>query len=91
MRLGMLTPHASGLNEYFVVEDVRKVIEKKKEWVSTQEACVILKADRHQVGNWVRLGVLRPVSGPQIDGCGVLQFARTEIEKLRDAWNAVGA
>lgn len=78
---GLLAPATrSGLAVYFDRTAVQQFID---EHVFTEQAAEILKIGILVVQKWARGGRLKPVSGPDIDGCHRWLFVRAEVERLR--------
>jgi excisionase family DNA binding protein len=84
----MLTPIDSGLGLYFASTEVEASKSEASRWLTTKEAAAVLSVTQHQLRNWVKLGRISPVSGPQIDGGRVFLFDKAEVEKLLEVANA---
>jgi hypothetical protein len=68
---------------FFRVEDVEALLEIEKQTIITPEAAEILGVYISGVAKMIAAGVLKPISGPTIDGFGKNLFLRSAIDKLR--------
>jgi hypothetical protein len=71
-----------GRLRYFLKEDVQKIIELKSKTITTVEAIKLLGLSQQHLSKIVNRGVLTPVSGPKIDGCGRNRYLRTAVQLL---------
>lgn len=68
---------------FFKISAVTAVAELKRSTVTGSEAAKILGIHRTAVLKIMKKGVLKPVSGPDVDGFGCNLYLRTEVERLR--------
>jgi hypothetical protein len=67
---------------HFLDTDVQELIQLKASTVSSPEAARLLHITQPRLAKLIRRGVLTPVSGPKIDGCGRNRYLRTRVENL---------
>jgi len=69
---------------FFRRSDVKAMVELKKSTVSGSEAAKILGMHRTAVLKLTKKGMLKPVSGPDVEGFGCNLYLRADVEKLRE-------
>jgi hypothetical protein len=67
---------------YFLDTDVPELIQLKESTVSGPEAARLLHITQQHLAKLTGRGVLTPVSGPKIDGCGRNRYLRKHLENL---------
>ena len=77
-RIGSKRHH--GRLSYYLYSDVQEVGRLKNSSVTTLEATKILRITQQQLLKLCKLGILTPVSGPRIDGCGRNRYLRSAVE-----------
>lgn len=76
---------------FFRVEDVETLLEVEKQTIITPEAAEILEVYVSSINKMIAAGVLKPISGPAVDGFGKNLFLRSDVERLhkeREAFKA---
>jgi predicted site-specific integrase-resolvase len=72
---------------YFKQKDVKALanaVEKlEKQTMRSPEAAKILSVDPTTIHKWTIKGILRPVSGPHVDGSGWNLYLRRDVERLK--------
>jgi hypothetical protein len=68
---------------YFYLKEVEELLEIEKETVISREAAKILGVSVSGLANMIDSGILKPISGPAIDGFGINLFLRSEVNKFR--------
>jgi hypothetical protein len=76
---------------YFRMKDVEALLEIEGQTIITPEVSKILGVDITAVSKMIASGVLKPISGPSVDGFGKNLFLRGDIEKLREQREAFKA
>jgi hypothetical protein len=66
----------------FWMEDIKVLAEIEKQTIITPEAAEILGVNVSCVDKMIATGVLKPVSGPIVDGFGKNLFLRSDVEQL---------
>lgn len=94
VKTGRLKPAVHGgerSQDFFRVEDVNTLLEIERQTIITPEAAEILGVNVSCIDKMVESGILRPISGPKVDGFGKNLFLRGEVEHLhgeREAYKA---
>jgi len=70
---------------YFLYEDVQEIARLKNATVTTVEVTKLLGISQQQLSKLVNRGVLTPVSGPKIDGCGRNRYLPRAVEAVINA------
>lgn len=69
-------------NNFFHIEDIKKLIEELKNEINTPTVAAILGVVPSAVEKMVEAGKLKVIRGPHIDGHGNYVFLRSDVEKL---------
>lgn len=95
VKTGRLKPIISGgarSQDFFRVADVERLLEIESQTIITPEAAEILGVNVSCVDKMIISGILKPISGPKVDGFGKNLFLRGDVEQLhetREAYKAV--
>jgi len=76
-RVGIQRYH--GRLSYYLYSDVQEVVRLKNSSVTTLEVTKILGISQQQLLKLSTRGILTPVSGPRIDGCGRNRYLRSAV------------
>jgi hypothetical protein len=68
---------------FFPLRDVEALREIEGQTIITPEAAEILEVNVSCIDKMIASGLLKPISGPGIDGFGKNLFLRSDVEKLR--------
>ncbi|MGO9444616.1 MAG: TniQ family protein [Thiobacillaceae bacterium] len=82
VRFGNLKAVSDGLNLWYRRSDVEPLKTEKQAYMTANEAGRFVGGDKSTVGNWTKMGLLKPVSGPTIDGSKWYLYDRAEVEAL---------
>jgi hypothetical protein len=82
VRSGKLQLIDNGFTKLVLLDEIQSCECIQQQTYSSMEAQECLGISRTDISNLVRLGKLKPVSGPAIDGAGILCFDRNEIDKI---------
>lgn len=94
VKTGRLTPVVRGgerSQDLFRAEDVNTLLKIESQTIITPEAAEILGVNVSCIDKMVVSGILKPISGPRVDGFGKNLFLRGEVEHLhteREAYKA---
>jgi excisionase family DNA binding protein len=69
-------------NNFFRLDEIKKLIEELKNEINTPTVASILGVNPSAVQKMVKDGKLKVIRGPYIDGYGNYVFSRSEVEKL---------
>jgi hypothetical protein len=78
-------------NNLFRVGDVEELLKIERQTIVTPQAAIILGVHTSCIDKMVASGVLKPISGPKVDGFGKNLFLRSDVEKLRSERNTFQA
>jgi hypothetical protein len=67
---------------FFRVKDVESLLEMEKQIITRSDAAEILGVYESSVNKMIEAGLLKPISGPSIDGYGRNLFLRSDVEKV---------
>jgi hypothetical protein len=76
---------ANDKRHYFRRNSVERLIELERQLIRSPEVARILNVSPSQVFRWTVAGVLRPISGPHVDGYALNWFLRKDVEALGKA------
>jgi hypothetical protein len=85
VKTGRLKPavdHGRRSEHFFRMEDVEALLKAEEQTILTPEAAEVLGVNVSCVEKMMRAGVLRPISGPAVDGFGKNLFLKSDVEKL---------
>jgi hypothetical protein len=77
--------------QYLRKKDVEKLVELKKQLIGSAKAAAILGVNITCIKKLTDSGLLKPASGPDVDGFGLNLYLRSDVEKLhteREAFKA---
>jgi TniQ len=67
---------------FFRLRDVEVLLEIERQTIMTPEAAAVLEVNVSCIDKMIASGILKPISGPGIDGFGKNLFLRSDVEKL---------
>jgi putative transposase len=65
---------------YFLLEDIQAIAVLKNRTITTVETTQLLSVSQQQLSKLAHRGILAPVTGPKIDGCGRNRYLRSAVE-----------
>jgi excisionase family DNA binding protein len=82
VRTGRLEAVTDGLSLWYRRSEVEALRMEKRSLLTVSEAAALVRGDNSTIENWKKMGRLKPVSGPKIDGSKWYLYSRNDVEAL---------